>query len=396
MRISRTFVPGAAAIATIILTAMPASAVSSTIDATTLTPTKIAAALVGPGVTISNVVHTGDPTAAGTFSGGATSVGFDGVALSSGAIANTVGPDNIESDKTSGFGTAGDADLTALSGFETYDASVLEFDFVPNADTIYFRYVFGSEEYNEYVNTQFNDVFAFFVNGVNCATVPDPAIPGGVLPVSVNSVNSGNPNGDPTATNPALYRDNTATPNPYATELDGLTVVLTCMSAVNSGVTNHMKLAIADASDAILDSAVFLEQGSLSTTAPTGTAKVTGGGNVVLDEGRVTFGTTVIKDEQGLRGNLQVNDHELGARFHGYNVTSFSVADNTATWEGEGRLNGEDGYTFVVEVEDNRNGNSAKKGDPDVVSIVIKDSADMTVWTLNPSDLSGGNIKVHK
>jgi len=66
------------------------------------------------------------------------------------------------------------------------------------------------------------------------------------------------------------------------TEYDGLTVVLTCIALVNTGVANHMKLAIADGSDTFLDSGVFLKQGSFSTTPPTGSAKVTGGGKISL------------------------------------------------------------------------------------------------------------------
>ena len=45
--------------------------------------------------------------------------------------------------------------------------------------------------------------------------------------------------------------------------MDGLTTVLTCDSTVNAGVTNHMKLAIADTADYALDSNVFIEAGSL-------------------------------------------------------------------------------------------------------------------------------------
>lgn len=37
------------------------------------------------------------------------------------------------------------------------------------------------------------------------------------------------------------------------TEKDGLTRVLTCTATVNSGATNHMKLAIADVSDGVVD-----------------------------------------------------------------------------------------------------------------------------------------------
>lgn len=403
MQPTRAVATSVAAIALIALasTASPASAVTGTAYIDPANPAALAGTIVGgDGVAISNVTYVGAPTGAGSFTGGAASVGFDtGVTLGSGDIAETAGPTNDTSSTTGDLGVAGDADLTTLAGFPTNDASILEFDFtVPaGATTIYFRYTFGSEEYNEWVNSSFNDVFAFFVNGVNCATVPDPANVGGTLPVSINSVNNGNPGGDPTATNPLLYRDNTASPNPYPTELDGLTVPLTCMAAVDPSITNHMKLAIADASDTALDSAVFIEAGSLTVTPPAGTGKVTGGGRLDLSDGAVTFGTTVIRDEQGLRGNLQVNDHRDGAKFHGYNVTSFSTSGSTATWGGEGRFNGEDGYEFEVTVVDNRNGNSAKKGAPDTVSIVITDGSGAVVWSLDPAvDLLRGNITVHK
>ena len=53
------------------------------------------------------------------------------------------------------------------------------------------------------------------------------------------------------------------------TEMDGLTVVLTCQGSVNANATNHMKLAIADASDFILDANVLLKAGSFVAPTPT-------------------------------------------------------------------------------------------------------------------------------
>ena len=95
-------------------------------------------------------------------------IGFDsGVILSSGCVANVVGPNSID-DVTCENGTPGDADLDALAAFPTFDAAVLELDFVPTSDAVVFQYVFASDEYNEYVNTEFNDVFAFLINGANC------------------------------------------------------------------------------------------------------------------------------------------------------------------------------------------------------------------------------------
>jgi hypothetical protein len=241
----------------------------------TLTATDLANTLVGSGVTVSNVVYTGADGAAGTFSGGGTGdgsiIGFDqGVVLSSGSIANVVGP-NVANNKTTNNGQPGDSDLNGLLvGQSTQDAAVLSFDFVANASSISFRYVFASEEYNEYVNSTYNDVFGFFVNGstlgADCATVDGQ-------PVSVNTINGGSPIGTG-ASHPELYRNNSLTdPGPATidTEMDGLTTVLLCQASVVPNQTNTMKLAIADVSDALYDSNVFIEAGSLTTIPPVGT-----------------------------------------------------------------------------------------------------------------------------
>jgi hypothetical protein len=244
-----------------------------------VTPTSLAQSLAGTGVTISNVTYAGTTRSSGQFQGGTTIIGFEsGVILSSGFATDVIGPN--DNDATSRVnGTGSDADLTALSGFPTFDRTVLEFDIVPQASTLTFQYVFASEEYNEYANTQFNDVFAFFVNGTNCATVPGTVPP---QPVSINTINGGNPLGT-NPKNPLLYRNNDLSDGGglIDTQADGLTVVLTCNATVNANVTNHIKLAIADGSDPVLDSYVFLKAGSFissnitlapaTDTNPTGT-----------------------------------------------------------------------------------------------------------------------------
>lgn len=222
------------------------------------------------GVAISNVVYTGNPAAAGTFVGGQDIVGFDsGIILSTGKISDVAGP-NTSTIKQTDHPEAGDDDLTTLSGQATEDAAILSFDFVPNGDKVYFNFVFASEEYNQYVNSK-NDVFAFYVNGENCALIPESG-----KAVSINTINRGNTGTDmgETASHPELFRNNAAPVDgayPINTSMNGLTTVLTCEAAVNSGQTNTLKLAIADAGDGIYDSNVFIEAGSLSTTPPTPT-----------------------------------------------------------------------------------------------------------------------------
>ena len=121
---------------------------------------------------------------------------------------------------------------------------MLTFNFVPDASSVSFKYVFSSEEYNEFVGAGFNDVFGFFVNGTNCATV-------GGEPVSVDTINGGNPFGTD-ATNPSLFRNNDPNDPVRATidtQMDGLTTVLTCTAAVTANQPNTMKLAIGDVGD---------------------------------------------------------------------------------------------------------------------------------------------------
>ncbi|MEE4376846.1 MAG: choice-of-anchor L domain-containing protein [Candidatus Competibacteraceae bacterium] len=221
-----------------------------------LVPADLVRLLVGPGVTFTNVVYTGDLLAAGTFTGGKDIVGFErGIILGTGKVEDVVGPNTLDRTNTN-LEEPGDADLAALAGFNTKDAAVLQFDFIPTEPTLSIQYVFSSEEYNEFVGDPFNDVFAFFVNGSNCATI-------GGSPVSINTVNNGNPFGSGGPNSDSFINNVISDGGSINTEMDGLTVVLTCSASVNPGVANTLKLAIADGSDALVDAAVFIDTGIL-------------------------------------------------------------------------------------------------------------------------------------
>ncbi len=257
----------------------------------------MAQSLAGSGVSVSNVAYTGDNRAGGMFTGGTSSIGFDsGIVLDTGKVqtystdsacsqgvegpntcyeaigSNPAGPSGT--DNSTDFGLPGDSNLDTLTGSSTQDAAVLQFDFVPQQSTVQFSYVFSSEEYSDYANTGFNDVFGFFVNNQNCALVPSTS-----QPVSVNTINNGNDQsgGDTTAHNPQYFRDNVQPSPSIDSQMDGLTTVLTCTASVTAGQTNHMKLAIADTSDGALDSAVFLQAGSLISGTAVNTS-LSGGG----------------------------------------------------------------------------------------------------------------------
>lgn len=236
--------------------------------------------LLGQGVLVSNITYQGADSQFGYFDSQNSNVGIEtGVILTNGDVNIAVGPNNNGA-AWAGLGGSGDADLTQLSGVSTYDAVILEFDFVPGGDTIEFDYVFASEEYNEFVCAFVNDAFGFFLSGpgisgpftnsaVNIATVP-----GGDIPVSINTVNlgwaglGGNPvnclNIDPNFDQNNIYFvDNEGNSDPTAIQYDGLTVELTAFAEVIPDSTYHIKIALADGGDYAYDSGVFLRTASL-------------------------------------------------------------------------------------------------------------------------------------
>lgn len=170
--------------------------------------------------------------------------------LSTGRIADALGVPGKFADTT--LGLPGDAQLSALAGHPTFDAAAYTVTLVPTGHTLHVRYVFASEEYPEYVGSQFNDVMAVRINGQNCATVP-----GSGEAVSINTINA--------QRNSAFYVDNSTGAAGYATSMDGLTQPLTCSVPVTPGQQVTVQVAVADTSDGRYDSAVALVDGGIWT-----------------------------------------------------------------------------------------------------------------------------------
>lgn len=215
----------------------------------------LAQALVGSGVTISNATYTGAEVASGYFSDGtASGLGFDsGIVLTSGFASNIDGSVNTSDSITGANALPGLASLDVISGVTTHDATVLSFDFISDGDSIFFNYIFGSDEYNEFVGGGVNDTFAFFFEGSNIALLPD-----GTTPVSIDDINNGS--------NASYYNDNDSN-GAFAFEYDGFTDVLSAsVTGLTIGQLYSITLAIADGGDTILDSGVFLQAGSFSDT----------------------------------------------------------------------------------------------------------------------------------
>lgn len=237
--------------------------VFSLVVTTTNNGNTLANNISGTGITISNVTYTGANGSSGTFTGGnASGLGIDkGIILTTGQAVDAVGP-NSSSSTTTNNGHAGDADLdTLVAPNATNDATVLTIDFTSTSNNLYFKYVFASEEYNEYVDSSFNDVFGFFLDGVNIGILPSGHA------VSVNTVNCGNPFSG-AGPNCGLFNNNEASSPVFDLEYDGFTNTLIASATNLTSGLHTIKLAIADTSDFAFDSAVFIESGSLQDSSP--------------------------------------------------------------------------------------------------------------------------------
>jgi hypothetical protein len=240
------------------------------------TPTNLVQnVLVGAGVTVNNITYTGGPSTLAQFSNGNTT----NLGLTSGVVMCTGDYNQIPQAAVNlasvDLALPGDPDLAALTSNSSYDASVLQFDFFPLGDTIKFRYVFASEEYPDYVCSPYNDVFGFFVTGPNplggnYVSKNIALIPGTALPVAINTVNSGTAGTgyDPSGCVSLGYSSYFVNNGSGATIVfNGFTTVLTAWCLVTPCVNYHLKLAVSDVGDGVLDSGVFLEASSFSTNA---------------------------------------------------------------------------------------------------------------------------------
>ncbi|NUM31734.1 MAG: gliding motility-associated C-terminal domain-containing protein [Bacteroidetes bacterium] len=243
--------------------------------------------LVGKGqnIKISNIQYTGYNRASGFFENGkSTKLNMEaGIILSSGVAIGAKGPNNNPS-KTSfetGSNMPGSALLDVFAVGKTFDAVILQFDFVPQTEEIVFNYVFASEEYLEYVDQNFSDIFGFFISGPGISGEQNVAlVPGTNLPVCIDNINHlrntsyfiNNPNGEKTL------------------QADGLTKILTATLKLVPCQTYTIKLAVADVNDRLLDTYVFIESGSFKHKTNMGrdTFICKDGFDVELDAGNYT------------------------------------------------------------------------------------------------------------
>lgn len=244
---------------------------------------------------VSNVTVSG-----GNFSSGELSYGsFDangsnfpfqnGIILSTGKINNAPGPNTSILDDGGNMGWDGDLDLqNALGLSNSYNATILEFDFIPLGNQISFDYMLSSEQYltNPSSNQcNYTDGFAFLLKEVGTSTYQNLAvIPGTSIPVKINTVR-----GSGTICPPAneQYFDAFNSTN-HPTNFNGQTKILTAQASVTPGATYHIKLVIADEGNYRYDSAIFLGGGSFNFGVDIGLDRLISTGNPVCQNEATT------------------------------------------------------------------------------------------------------------
>jgi len=286
--------------------------------------------LLGNGVLASNIAYTGDDTAFGFFNGVLSNIGLDsGIILTNGRAEDACGPNN-RTDTSFSWPRCHqyhDADLTLISGVTMTSVATIQFDFIPYSDTVKFQYVFGSEEYPEFVGA-YDDAFGFFVSGPgisgpfsnNAENIA--VLPNSTTAVTINTVNC--------STNSAYYVCNDASSVPCnvgcptqaqmllptTVQYDGFTVPLTAVAAVQCGQQYHIKIAIGNAIDCKLESGVFLKSGSFASSGAAASTGVTfnntfypgdtvlyrgncGNASVFIERGAANNSDTIVIDTAG-------------------------------------------------------------------------------------------------
>ncbi|WP_452223865.1 choice-of-anchor L domain-containing protein, partial [Lacinutrix chionoecetis] len=246
------------------------------VDITTYTNQELVTDVLidSPCAAVSNIISSsgenfGVATGIGAFTAIPGAFAFEaGIVLSSGSAVAAEGPES-GNQSNGGGGWPGDADLEAqLAGVNTNNASFLQFDFVPIANTISFDFIFASEEYGTF-QCGFTDAFAFLLTDqVTGVTTNLALVPGTTDVVSVFTVRDNMWNGGCPSVNPQFFDAYygagglPAANNP--TNFLGYTKPMTAFSNVTPNNPYTIKLVIADALDTAYDAAVFLGAGSFN------------------------------------------------------------------------------------------------------------------------------------
>lgn len=366
--------------------------------------------LMGGGVQVSNITFSGSAGAIGFFNGASTNIGLQsGILMTTGNLQVAIGPNTVENatiNNNTGAPAAPIANaLSAILGAAPpifHNATTISFDFIPQGNNINFKYVFGSEEYPEFVGSEYNDVFGFFLSG------PNPAggtynfynmatIPGSGAPVAINSVNNGSANMGPCA-NCTYYINNTGG---STIQFDGFTKVLTAQATVIPCSTYKIVLALSDVGDALYESGVFLEAKSFQTNSirviSSINSPVADGSNNLFEgcgsgvfkfirEGDITSPLTINYVVSGTANAADITPAFSGSVTFAANQTEVDVIFNAVN---DGIAEGQETVTVTI-IDDN----PCPTSPPPTASIVINDFEPLTITAPPDTNLRCNLVEV--
>ncbi|MNK05032.1 hypothetical protein D3C87_229070 [compost metagenome] len=317
----------------------------------------ISTALSSPNVSISNVSYTGYNGAICYFSANVQNMPFtSGLLMTTGAVHLAKGPNNDPSIYLDNSFPGYSPLNTTLGGVSTHNAAVISFDVVPNGDTLKIRYILGSEEYPEYVGSQFVDGMAIYISGPGISGTQNIArLPDGII-ISVNNVNNGTYGPAPGVipigpVNPQYFAANgNGNQAPYNTsdsylQYDGLTVPLIAKSKVTPNETYHIVIAIADAGDGIFDSGVFIEEGGITAG---------------LGESNLDNFVSVFYDPSNQQAIIQVTEHQDNLTYSVVDLSGKTIVNSPITETTTLDLSNYSSGMYLITVE-SANGKISKK-----------------------------------
>ncbi|MEM1149433.1 MAG: choice-of-anchor L domain-containing protein, partial [Pseudomonadota bacterium] len=245
--------------------------------------------LDGDGVTLSNpnIPAANASTTAdsyGLFSNGILGAGLEidsGIVMSTGTVTEALSSNSSANSSEGPTTTYNDPDVIAIDPSANANVAIFEFDATldPFVTGLSINYQFGSDEYPDYVGSQYNDVFAFFVSGPGITGTQNIAQAPLGGNVRINNINIGSVgcaddttpqdlsqsafyinNGHTTALPGTCQPDPPTGPFPVVTEFNGITTKLTAESrGLTPGGTYRVKFAVADDTDRQFDTGVFIE-----------------------------------------------------------------------------------------------------------------------------------------
>jgi hypothetical protein len=257
-------------IAALIFALMPTVATANIVINTTTNAGTVLAALTGSNVSLSNLVTSqGTPNNSialftSGLTGGTPNMGIDnGVVLVTGNATTAVGPNNNGGFSSGTTTLRPDPQIATLTTSNAYDTTSMTFDIIPYGNFLSVRFVFASEEYNEYVCSTFDDAVGIFIKTGTGAYQNIAKV--GSSNLTINQVNNGTVGsagslsnaGGCNLSNAAFFTSNP--PNSPNLQYDGFTVPIESQIAVIPNTTYTIKIVLADIGDNSFDSAVFID-----------------------------------------------------------------------------------------------------------------------------------------